>query len=188
MEKVRNYRSSFEFERLYFPILKPTSHVWCTESEDHEDYEVTKATQQVNKSLGAPSSLLPLPRGVSPCMSAKLCPTLCNLINCSLPASSVHGILQARILKWVALPSSRGSSQPRDQTHVFYISCICRQVLYHWCHLGSTECPAFVKIPEKTWASFQRNLTWQGYTWKHWNLFDFERAPLIQVFFFLIKY
>ena len=47
---------------------------------------------------------------------------------CSLPGSSVHGISQARILEWVAMPSSRGSSQPRDQTHV---SCIGRQILYH---------------------------------------------------------
>jgi len=39
-------------------------------------------------------------------------------------------ILQARILEWVAMLSSRGSSQPRDQTHVSYVSCISRQVLY----------------------------------------------------------
>ena len=46
------------------------------------------------------------------------CLTLCNPWTvCSLPGSSVHGILQARILEWVAMPSSRGSSQPRDQTH-----------------------------------------------------------------------
>ena len=45
--------------------------------------------------------------------------------------SSVHGILQARILEWVAVPSSRGSSQPRDQTHTSYVSCIGRWVLYH---------------------------------------------------------
>ena len=44
------------------------------------------------------------------------CPTLGNLEDCSPPGSSVHGILQARILEWVAIPSSRGSSQPRDQT------------------------------------------------------------------------
>ena len=41
-------------------------------------------------------------------------PTLCNLVDCSLPTSSVHGILQARILESVAMPSSRGSSLPRD--------------------------------------------------------------------------
>ena len=45
--------------------------------------------------------------------------------------SSVHGILQARILEWVALPSSRGSSQPRDQTQISYISSFGRWVLYH---------------------------------------------------------
>ena len=58
------------------------------------------------------------------CMHSKLpqsCPTLCGPIDCSLPGSSVHGILQARILQWVAMSSSRGSSQPRDQTGVSYI-------------------------------------------------------------------
>ena len=47
--------------------------------------------------------------------SLQLCPTLCNPINCSLPDSSVHGILQARILKWVVMPSSRGTSPPRGR-------------------------------------------------------------------------
>ena len=49
---------------------------------------------------------------------AQSCPTLCDPTDCSLPGSSVHGILQARMLEWVAIPSSRGSSQPRDQTQV----------------------------------------------------------------------
>ena len=44
-------------------------------------------------------------------------PTLCDSMDHSLPSSSVHGILQARILEWVAMPSSRGSSWPRNQTH-----------------------------------------------------------------------
>ena len=55
------------------------------------------------------------------------CPTLCNSINCSPPGSSVHGIFQARILEWVAISFSRGSSQPRDQ---IWVSCIGRQILY----------------------------------------------------------
>ena len=42
------------------------------------------------------------------------CATLCDPVDCSPPGSSVHGILQAGILEWVAMPSSRGSSQPRD--------------------------------------------------------------------------
>ena len=49
---------------------------------------------------------------------AQSCPTLCDPMDCSPPGSSVHGILQARTLEWVAIPSSRGSSRPRDQTKV----------------------------------------------------------------------
>ena len=47
---------------------------------------------------------------------AHSCLTLCDPTDCSLPGSSVHGILQERILEWVAISSARGSSQPRDQT------------------------------------------------------------------------
>ena len=50
--------------------------------------------------------------------SLQLCPTFCDPLDCIPPASSVHGILQARILKWVAMPSSRGSSQPKNQTPI----------------------------------------------------------------------
>ena len=53
---------------------------------------------------------------------AQLCPTLCSPMDCSLPGSSVLGILQARILEWVAIPFSRGSSQPKNQTWVSYIT------------------------------------------------------------------
>ena len=61
------------------------------------------------------------------CMHAKLlllCPTLCKSMDCSLPGSSVHGIPQARIMEWVTVPSSRGSSQPRDRASVSGVSCI----------------------------------------------------------------
>ena len=47
---------------------------------------------------------------------AQLCPTLCDPMDCSPSGSSVHGILQARIPEWVAIPFSRGSSRPRDGT------------------------------------------------------------------------
>ena len=79
------------------------------------------------------------------CFVTQLCPTLCDPVDCSLPGSSIHGILQARILEWVAIPFSRGSSQLRDRTHV---SCF-----LHW-QVGSlplappgkpqlcTHCPA----------------------------------------------
>ena len=47
----------------------------------------------------------------------QLCPTLCNPTDYSPPGSSVHSILQAKILEWIAIPFSRGSSEPRDQTY-----------------------------------------------------------------------
>ena len=48
------------------------------------------------------------------------CPTVCNHLGCSPPGSSVHGILQARVLEWVAVSFFRGSSLPRDGTQVSY--------------------------------------------------------------------
>ena len=68
-------------------------------------------------------SVLDEPR-VTTCVHAKClqsCPTLCNPMDCSPPGSSVHEILQATILEGVAMPSSRGSSPPRDWTRVSYI-------------------------------------------------------------------
>ena len=59
----------------------------------------------------------------------KLHPTLYDPTDCSLPGSSVHGILQARILEWVAISSSRESSWYRDWIHV---SCMGRWIIYHW--------------------------------------------------------
>ena len=56
------------------------------------------------------------------CLVSQSCLTLCNPMDCSLPGSSVHGILQARILEWVSMPYSRGSFQPRDLTHISHIT------------------------------------------------------------------
>ena len=61
------------------------------------------------------------------CLVAKLCPTLQTHGLYSPPGSSVHGISQARILEWVTIAFSRESSQPRDQTHISWISCIAGQ-------------------------------------------------------------
>ena len=55
------------------------------------------------------------------CLVIQLCLTLCSPMNHRTPGSSVHGIFQARILEGVAISSSRGSSQPRDQTHGSHI-------------------------------------------------------------------
>ena len=75
------------------------------------------------------------------CMHVKLLQsyiTLCNLMNCGLPSSSVHGILQVRMLEWAALPSSKGTSWPRDQIPISYVSYIGRWVLYT-CGFGSAK-------------------------------------------------
>ena len=55
--------------------------------------------------------------------SLQSCPILCDPMDCSPPGSSVHGILQARKLEWVAMPFSRGSSQSRNRTRVSCVSC-----------------------------------------------------------------
>ena len=83
------------------------------------------------------------------CRSAKSlqsCPTLCNPMDYSPPGSSVHGILQARIWEWVAMPSSRGSSRPKDWTHI-----LC---LLYW-ELGSLPLtPPGKSFPSQTQEQF----------------------------------
>ena len=72
------------------------------------------------------------PRSVMCCAkSLQLCPTLSDPVDRSLTGSSVHGILQTRILEWTVIPSSRVSSQRRDQTHVSFVSFIGRWVSYY---------------------------------------------------------
>ena len=58
------------------------------------------------------------------CSVAQLCLSLCDPTDCSLPGSSIHGISQARMLEWVAVSFPRGSSQPRDQTCVSWVSAL----------------------------------------------------------------
>jgi len=67
------------------------------------------------------------------------CPTLCNPMDCSPSSYSVHGILQARVLEWVVVSSSRGYS--RDQTHISCFSCIGRRLLH--CFPGGWNCKEF---------------------------------------------
>ena len=88
--------------------------------------------------------------------------TLWDPMDCSLPGSSLPGILQTRILEWVAMPSSTGSSRPRDWTRFPYISCTGRRVLYHEVHLGS---------PGSLWSSSKTHQTKQSayhYNCAHW--------------------
>ena len=86
------------------------------------------------------------------CSVAQLFQTLCNLLACSPPGSSVHGILQARILEWIAISSSRGSSRPRDQIHISWSSCIGRWILYH---CTTWEAPEKILVDVKNnWNKF----------------------------------
>ena len=77
---------------------------------------------------------------------------------CSSLGFSVHGILQARILEWVAIAFSRGSSWPRDWTHVSHVSCIGRWTCYHWpIREAPSAFPSYV--PWGCWGSRGRNRT-----------------------------
>ena len=76
------------------------------------------------------------------------CVWLWDPMDCSPPGSPVLGILQARILEWVAMFSSKGSSWPRDRTHISYVSCIGRQIFY-W-----RLCRFFNAIPLKMSTAF----------------------------------
>ena len=80
------------------------------------------------------------------CLVVKSYSTLCKPMDCSPPGSSVHKVSQARILEWVAVPSSRGSSWPRDGTCVSYVSCI-----------GRPYCADFILFYQ--WVSHQSTLT-----------------------------
>ena len=80
--------------------------------------------------------------------------TLCNFMDCSPPGFSVHGILQARILEWLAISCSRGSSQPRDQSCISALAG--RHIFFFFYHCATWESPpqrwACCKI--KPWVSW----------------------------------
>ena len=84
---------------------------------------------------------LPLGGHTTATLSAQSRPTLCDPTDGSPPGSSVHRILQARLLEWVAIFYSRGSSQPRDQSHV---SCIATRVS---CIAGAFSTPRHLESP-----------------------------------------
>ena len=68
---------------------------------------------------------------VSICSVTQSCLILCDPMDCSPPGSSVHGLVQARVLEWAALSYSRGFSRARDRTHISCVFCIRRWILYH---------------------------------------------------------
>ena len=92
-------------------------------------------------------------------LAAHLYLTLCDPMDCSPPGCSIHGILQARILEWVAMPSSRGSSQPRwlnlGLLH-------CRQILYHLSHQGSQR-PHSMSVVHHLWTIQNQREEWSSW-------------------------
>ena len=117
--------------------------VWCWRPTDNHTFQKKKILKGMGPKELSPCfpgtkvqsiyiSHYPLSRGdsltfllVCVCVkSLQSCPPLCDPVDCSPPGSSVHGSLWARILERIAMPSSRGSSQPRDQTLVSCISAL----------------------------------------------------------------
>ena len=93
------------------------------------------------------------------CWVTLSCLTLCDPMDCSPPGSSGHGILQARILEWVAMSSFRGASQPRNGTQV---SRIARRFLTIW----ATYClwRLFLYILLNLWCGWRAACQWEGLT------------------------
>ena len=140
---------------------------------------------------------------------AQFCLTLCNPMNCSLPGSSVHGILQARILEWVPLSVSTVSSQPKDRTQVsciagrFFTFWATREAffLYLWCcsvTLNATEAQSRCVIKERpgyillcvTGFFFENYIFLHlcGYRWKDTHIKDRVslRSEILEDFFFFL--
>ena len=90
------------------------------------------------------------------CLVIQLCSTLCDPMDCSPPGSSVHRILQAKILETVVMLFSRGSSQLRDPTNGLPY---CRQILYHLSHQGSPRILEWVAYLFSKGTSWPRNWT-----------------------------
>ena len=90
----------------------------------------------------------PSPFESSACHSPELCLALCNLMDCSLPGSSAHGIIPSRILEWVVIFPSRGSSAPRNRIPVPCVSCIGKKTLYH-CSLEEQKSLFCIKIERR---------------------------------------
>ena len=102
-------------------------------------------------------------------LSCFSCVQLYDPMDCSPPSSSVHGVLQARILEWVAISSSKGSSRAKDQTHISQLSCTGSQIPYHQCHLRS---------PHREYRHLKNNFI---YFWLCWVFVAMLGLSLVEV-------
>ena len=111
--------ASYAWLSFFFSFLHGNP-LWCTEQT----------------SLSAPEAL-----SFTTVICAQRCPTLCDPMDRSPPGSSVQGIIQARILEWVAMPSFRGIFLTQGSTPGLLH---CRQILYHWATRETHNCPGVV--------------------------------------------
>ena len=117
-------------------------HTEAEEEKQSQNREVVCTRGHVFRSKSLiPERALPLERLHAHMLSHFSRVRLCNPMDCSPPGSSVHRILQARILEWVSMPFSKESPNPRIKLISLYVSCIDKWVLYHWHRLGSSESP-----------------------------------------------
>ena len=105
----------------------------------------------------------------------KSCLTVCNSMDCSPLGSSVHGISQARILEWVAIPFSRGSSWPRDRTQVF---CIAGGFFTGWATQGSPSSEGILFVILFIYLFIY--LTVLGFSCRTWDLLSKPRSLALQ--------
>ena len=96
--------------------------------------------------------------GVCVCWVTQSCLTLCNLVNCSPPGSSVHGISQPIVLEWVAIFSSRVSSPPMHWTHIFCCCYIGRWILYDWATWEAQPASQYIMTLEIMYLLWARDL------------------------------
>ena len=116
----------------------------------------------------------------------RLCPTLWDPMNCSQPGSSVQGMFQTRILEWVAIYYSRGSSWPRART---WVSCTDRQILCHcatWEAHGKSLCRLYVYVPSKSVCWSPNSQCHGNWMWDLWQRTEFRwghdgEAPMMRL-------
>ena len=123
--------------KIFVKILSPYKNlhmdIYSSFISRDEETNHRRVLGQWNYSVFSENTIIPHNMLLCVCMHAKAlqsCPTLHDPMDYSPPGSSVHGILQARTLEWVAMPSSRGSSDPRIKPRS-QVSCIGRWVLYY---------------------------------------------------------
>ena len=123
-------------------------------------YMTTRKTIDLRRFLNQ-NQIMTIKSKYSECPVAKSCPALWDPMDCNPPASSVHGILQARILEWVAMLAYRSSSRPRDWTCISFVSCIGRRVPYYSATWEAQYSPANSK-PDEPASEFNLNKSWDG--------------------------